>query len=263
MQIAALFRLDGRTAIVTGGASRFGSPISRALAQAGANVMIASRRLQPCEELALELREEGLSAHALQVDLADDDSIRQLAQACAEKFGGIDILVNNAVSREFADELEELDRTSVMASMEVNIAGQISMVQAVLPYMKRRGGGSILFLSSVNALTAPKFSLMTEHRKSPANYTMEKWGINGLTKWLAARYGKDYIRVNSLCPGTFDPDMFKQSENAAYIRNVMEYRPISRFMCAEEVAGPALFLVSDAASYCTGVLLAVDGGYSL
>ena len=113
------FRLDGRTAIVTGGASRFGSPISRALAQAGANVMIASRRLQPCEELALELREEGLSAHALQVDLADDDSIRQLAQACAEKFGGIDILVNNAVSREFADELEELDRTSVMASMEV------------------------------------------------------------------------------------------------------------------------------------------------
>ena len=168
MQIAALFRLDGRTAIVTGGASRFGSPISRALAQAGANVMIASRRLQPCEELALELREEGLSAHALQVDLADDDSIRQLAQACAEKFGGIDILVNNAVSREFADELEELDRTSVMASMEVNIAGQISMVQAVLPYMKRRGGGSILFLSSVNALTAPKFSLMTEHRKSPA-----------------------------------------------------------------------------------------------
>lgn len=73
-----------------------------------------------------------------QVDLADDDSIRQLAQACAEKFGGIDILVNNAVSREFADELEELDRTSVMASMEVNIAGQISMVQAVLPYMKRR-----------------------------------------------------------------------------------------------------------------------------
>ena len=83
MQIAALFRLDGRTAIVTGGASRFGSPISRALAQAGANVMIASRRLQPCEELALELREEGLSAHALQVDLADDDSIRQLAQACA------------------------------------------------------------------------------------------------------------------------------------------------------------------------------------
>lgn len=249
MQIAALFRLDGRTAIVTGGASRFGSPISRALAQAGANVMIASRRLQPCEELALELREEGLSAHALQVDLADDDSIRQLAQACAEKFGGIDILVNNAVSREFADELEELDRTSVMASMEVNIAGQISMVQAVLPYMKRRGGGSILFLSSVNALTAPKFSLMTEHRKSPANYTMEKWGINGLTKWLAARYGKDNIRVNSLCPGTFDPDMFKQSENAAYIRNVMEYRPISRFMCAEEVAGPALFLVSDAASY--------------
>ena len=176
---------------------------------------------------------------------------------------GIDILVNNAVSREFADELEELDRTSVMASMEVNIAGQISMVQAVLPYMKRRGGGSILFLSSVNALTAPKFSLMTEHRKSPANYTMEKWGINGLTKWLAARYGKDNIRVNSLCPGTFDPDMFKQSENAAYIRNVMEYRPISRFMCAEEVAGPALFLVSDAASYCTGVLLAVDGGYSL
>lgn len=167
------------------------------------------------------------------------------------------------MSREFADELEELDRTSVMASMEVNIAGQISMVQAVLPYMKRRGGGSILFLSSVNALTAPKFSLMTEHRKSPANYTMEKWGINGLTKWLAARYGKDNIRVNSLCPGTFDPDMFKQSENAAYIRNVMEYRPISRFMCAEEVAGPALFLVSDAASYCTGVLLAVDGGYSL
>lgn len=122
MQIAALFRLDGRTAIVTGGASRFGSPISRALAQAGANVMIASRRLQPCEELALELREEGLSAHALQVDLADDDSIRQLAQACAEKFGGIDILVNNAVSREFADELEELDRTSVMASMEVKAA---------------------------------------------------------------------------------------------------------------------------------------------
>lgn len=263
MQIASFFRLDGRTAIVTGGASRFGRPISCALAQAGANVVIASRRLQPCEELAQELRDEGLSAVALQVDLADDGSIRRLAEDCIGRFGGIDILVNNAVSREFAGELDELDRAAVMASLDVNIAGQIAMVQAVLPSMKSRGGGSIIFLSSVSALTAPKFSLMTEYRKSPANYTMEKWGINGLTKWLAARYGKDNIRVNSLCPGTFDPDMFKQPENAAYIRNVMEYRPISRFMSAEEVAGPALFLASDASSYCTGVLLPVDGGYSL
>ena len=261
MNVLERFRLDGKTAIVTGGTSRFGAPIARALAEAGANVVIASRHVQSCETCAAELREKGCSAVGMQVDLADDASIRRLADETAHRYGRIDVLVNNAVSRRSLAELDGLTREKILDSMDVNVAGQIAMIQSVLPYMT--GGGSIILMSSTSGLCAPKLSVMTAKRMSPANYAVEKWGINGLTRWLAAKYGKVGIRVNCLCPGTFDPGMFDNPENEEYIRNVAAYSPIPRFIQAEEIAGPALFLASEASSFCTGVLLPVDGGYTI
>lgn len=110
MNVLERFRLDGKTAIVTGGTSRFGAPIARALAEAGANVVIASRHVQSCETLAAELREEGYSAVGMQVNLADDASICRLAVETAHRYGRIDILVNNAVSRKSLAELDGLTR---------------------------------------------------------------------------------------------------------------------------------------------------------
>lgn len=262
MHILDSFRLDGKTAIVTGGTSRFGAPIARALAQAGANVVVASRNLEACETFAAALRAENLSAQGMQMDLSNDESIHKVAVSTAHLYGGIDILVNNAVSRQNLAELEELTREKILDSMNHNIAGQIAMTQSVIPYMKAHGG-SIIMMSSTSGLCAPKFSVMTESRISPANYAVEKWGINGLTRWLAAKYGKYNIRVNCLCPSTYDPSIFDSAESDAYIRNVTAYSPIPRFIQAEEIAGPALFLASQASSFCTGVLLPVDGGYSI
>lgn len=263
MHYPDLFSLRGQTAIVTGGTSRFGTVFSKALAQAGANVIIASRNVSACQALADELTNQGYSAVAAQFDLSQDESIEQLVEFAVSKYGHIDVLVCNAVGRAGAAELDGITRAMLVDSVNVNVAGQLILIQKAIPHMLQRGKGNIILMSSTNAMSAPKFSLITGKRMNPINYTGEKWEINGLTKWLAAKYGKLGIRVNALCPGTYDPSVFQNPELKDYVHNYEEYNPIPRFMNVDEVAGPLLFLASEASSYCTGVLLPVDGGYSI
>lgn len=263
MNSQELFRLDKKVAIVTGGTSRFGAPMSEGLAEAGAIVIIASRNLKMCESLADSLNQRGLQTVGMQVDLVCDDSIQRLVRDVVNRFGRIDVLVNNAVSRECIGEAEELSRQMIIDSMQVNVAGQLLMTQAVLPVMRKNHGGSIIMISSSSALGAPKFSLLSADQKNPANYMVEKYGMNGLTLWLAAKYGKDNIRVNCLCPGTYNPALFEDDSRKDYVQNFINYCPMGRFMEADEIKGPVVFLASEASSYCTGVLLPVEGGYSI
>lgn len=263
MDVTGLFRLEGKVAIVTGGASRFGRPISEALAEAGATVIIASRSIDECEKLAQELCARGLKAHAQKLDLTSDESIKSLAEDTVERFGKIDILVNNAVLRGSIGEVDTLSREVMMRSLDVNFTAQLLMAQAVLPVMQAAGSGNIIFVSSTSALMAPAFSILPPGQMNPANYMMEKCGINGLTVWMAARYGKQGIRVNALCPSVYNPDAMADTETEPYREKYRNYTPLGRYLEPDEIKGPVLFLASEASSYCTGVILPVDGGYTL
>ncbi|HHU18562.1 MAG TPA: SDR family oxidoreductase [Clostridiales bacterium] len=262
MDARDMFSLDGKVAIVTGGASRFGKPISEGLAEMGAIVIIASRNEKQCEQFAEELRERKLEAIGIHLDLADDKSIKAVVDEVVEKYGHIDVLVNNAVRRGLIGEVEELERDTMMKSLDVNFTGQVLMSKAVLPQMKKQRKGSIIMVSSLAALRAPRFSLLEPEQKNPANYMMEKCGMNGLTLWLAAKYGPYNIRVNCICPGSFNPELYTNPKLMGYVKTFEKHCPMQRFIKEHEVKGPVVFFASDASSYCSGTILPLDGAFS-
>lgn len=260
MHVQDMFRLDGKVAIVTGGTSRFGRPMSEGLAEAGATVVIASRNEGQCMALADELCAQGYHAVGKALDLSSDQSITELADWVIAKYGRIDVLVNNAVARGCIGEAETLTRDVMNSSLDVNFTAQLLMTQAVLPQMKKQNSGSIIMISSVAALGAPKISWLEPEQISPTNYMMEKYGINGLTLWLAAKYGPYNIRANAICPGAFNPDLFTDPKLMGYVDTFKKHCPMGRFIEADEMKGPTVFFASEASSYCTGIILPLDGG---
>ncbi len=262
--INELFSLNGRVAIVTGGRGLYGASISRGLAEAGATVVIASRNQEKCEELAAELRNDGLDAVGMSLDLENDESVRALADAVAERFGRIDILVNNAVDRRNMVSLSAATREKLQASASTNLNGQIILSQAVIGYMEKQGGGSIVNISSMRGLDCPHFPFYPESMgDQPVNYTTEKWAMVGLTKYMAGRYGKKGIRVNCIAPGGFNPGLSDNPETKKFVDTYIEHCPLGKWANEDDIKGPVVFLASDAANYVTGATLVMDGGWTI
>ena len=214
-----LFSLSGRVAIVTGGRGLYGAGISEGLCEMGATVVIASRNEQKCEELAAELRAKGHEAIGMALDLSDDASITNFVKKVAERYGKIDILVNNAVDRRNMTSLRNATREKLRDSAEVNLNGQILLSQAIIPYMIEQGGGSIINVSSMRGLDCPHFPFYPEAMgDQPVNYTTEKWAMVGLTKYMAGRYGKHRIRVNCIAPGGFNPGLSDNPETQKFVK---------------------------------------------
>ena len=196
-----LFSLDGKIAIVTGGRGLYGASISEGLCEMGATVVIASRSGDKCEEFAQTLRGKGYSAIGLSLDLSDDASIKALAKDVHDRYGRIDILVNNAVDRRNMTPLAAATRQKLQDSASTNLNGQILLSQAVLEYMVPQESGSIINISSMRGLDSPHFPFYPPAMgDQPVNYTTEKWAMIGLTKYMAGRYGKHHIRVNCIAP---------------------------------------------------------------
>ena len=180
-----LFSLEGKVAIVTGGRGLYGASISSGLCEMGATVVIASRNGAKCEEYAAELRRQGYNAVGMSLDLSDDDSIKALAKDVYEKFGKIDILVNNAVDRRNMTSLANATRQKLQDSVSTNLNGQILLSQAVLEYMIAAESGSIINISSMRGLDCPHFPFYPEAMgDQPVNYTTEKWAMVGMTKYM-------------------------------------------------------------------------------
>ena len=259
-----LFRLDGRVAIVTGGRGLYGASISAGLCEMGATVVIASRNGEKCEELAQELRQAGHSAVGMSLDLSDDESIKNLAKQVYDRFGRIDILVNNAVDRRNMTPLSTATRQKLQDSASVNLDGQILLSQAVLEYMIPAERGSIINISSMRGLDCPHFPLYPEgFGDQPVNYTTEKWALVGLTKYMAGRYGKHHIRVNCIAPGGFNPGLSDDPEKKQFVQNYIENCPLGCWANEDDIKGPVAFLASDAANYVTGATLVMDGGWTI
>ncbi len=264
MTTKELFDLTGQVAIVTGGRGLYGSSISEGLCEAGATVVIASRNGAKCEEYAATLRDKGYNAVGMSLDLSNDDSIKQLAADVWEKYGRIDILINNAVDRRNMTSLADATREKLQDSASTNLNGQILLSQAVIEYMIKQDYGSIVNISSMRGIDCPHFPLYPEGwGDQPVNYTTEKWALVGLTKYMAGRYGKHHIRVNCIAPGGFDPNLADNPQKRDFVKNYIDNCPLGCWANEDDIKGPIVFLASKAANYVTGATLVMDGGWTI
>lgn len=250
-------RLGGKVALVTGGARGIGGAICHAYAAEGAKVAVADRLIEDAQETAARLGENGM---AVAMDVTDPGAIAAGVASVEKKWGGIDILVNNAGIFNMAS-IEEVTVDDYRRQYDVNVAGTIFAIQAVVPGMKKRGGGVIINLASqAGRRGEPNITL----------YCSTKAAVISITQSLALELAKDKIRVNAIAPGVIDTPMwthvdalFAKYENKALgqkKREVGEAVPLGYMGAPEDIAKPAVFLASEDASYITAQTLNVDGG---
>ena len=264
MHAKELFSLEGKVAIVTGGRGLYGAAICEGLCEMGATVIVASRNGEKCEEFAETLRQQGHEAWGMALDLSDDASIKALPKMVFDRFGHIDILVNNAVDRSNLTSLANATRQKLQDSASTNLNGQILLSQAVLEYMIPAERGSIINISSMRGLDSPHFPFYPEAMgDQPVNYTTEKWAMVGLTKYMAGRYGKHHIRVNCIAPGGFNPGLADDPDKKAFVDTYIANTPLGCWASYDDIKGPVAFLASDAAAYVTGATLVMDGGWTI
>lgn len=257
------FRLDNKVAIVTGGAGLFGKPISTALAEAGAQVIVASRDESKCKEHAEVIRSQNLKAEGMFLDLADEHSILEFTERINSEYGRIDILVNNAVSREGLKDLEEVTKKEWEAAQTINSTGMMLLTQAVIKLMRKQRSGNIINIGSIQGTVGPNFPVYgNTGMTSPINYTYDKWAMVGFTKWIANYYGKFNIRANCISPGGYGPGVAQMICNNEFVENYKRLTPLGRFADDEDIKGPVIFLASDASAFVTGHNLLVDGGWT-
>lgn len=245
-----LFRLDGRVAVVTGASSGLGVGFARALATAGADVVLAARRVDKLADTAALVRAQGRRALPVACDVADPDACTAVAAAAMAEFGRIDVLVNNAgvatavpALRESPDDFRKV--------IDVNLNGTYWMAQAAARVMTP--GSSIINISSVLGLTS---ILMPQ-----AAYSASKAAVVGLTRDLAQQWGaRRGIRVNAIAPGYFASEMTDEFEDGVLDRYVLPRTVLNRLGAEGELDPALLFLASDASTYVTGITLPVDGG---
>lgn len=249
-----LFRLDGRVALVTGGSKGLGRVIAQALAEAGADVAIASRTLADCQTAANEIAEAtGRRAAAFAVDVTSLDELKRLSAEIESSLGPVDILVNNAGIniRGSIDELSENDFEAVMAT---NVTAPFLCSKVFGAKMAERGWGRVINLGSIMAVIS---------LPGRAPYASSKAAILGLTRTLALEWATKGVTVNAICPGPFATEMNKQLLNdPAKYKDFVSKIPMGRWGELSEIAGAALFLASDAAAFVTGSALFVDGGWT-
>ena len=252
--ILNLFRLDGRRALVTGGAKGLGRMMALALAEAGAEVVIASRTLAECQDTAKVIQSQsGHNTFAAALDVTDEADIRKLKATLDEEFGAIDILVNNA-GINIRGNIEDLSGADFDAVLNTNLKGTFLCSKVFGPGMSERGWGRILNLGSI-------MSVISMAGRTP--YASSKAAVLGLTRTLALEWATKGVTVNAICPGPFATDMNLQLLNdPAKYKVFVEKIPMGRWGELHEIAGAALFLASDAASYVTGTTLFVDGGWT-
>lgn len=249
-----LFRLDGKIALVTGGARGLGRTMATALAQAGADVAITGRTLGPAEETAAAISgETGRRCRAFAADVTVAGDIEHLASAVDAEFGRVDILINNAGTniRGAVDQLTEADWDTVI---NTNLKGPFLCSRAIGPGMVKRGWGRVINLGSILGVVA---------LPGRAPYASSKAAVINLTRVLALEWAGTGVTANAICPGPFATDMNRQLlDDPVKYQEFVKNIPMGRWGELEELAGAAVFLASDASSFVTGSSLFVDGGWT-
>ncbi|MEM8499996.1 MAG: SDR family oxidoreductase [Pseudomonadota bacterium] len=244
------FRLDGKVAVVTGGSRGMGKEMVMAFARVGADVVIASRKIDACEELAKQVQNEtGQRALAVGYHAADWSDSDVLAERCLNEFGHVDVLVNNAGMSPLYDDVRNVSEELWDKVIGVNQKGPFRLTALLGHAMKDNGGGSIINISSVAGQLGGAMELP---------YAGAKAALNNMTKSFAQLFAP-LVRVNCIMPGAFLTDISEAwtPEVKAALKGLIS---MQRAGAPAEIIGPALFLASDASSYMTGEVFAVDGG---
>lgn len=243
-------RFEDKVAIVTGAARGIGEAYARALAGEGARVVVADLDDEGAAKVAAALVADGGEASAVKVDVSDPASTQAMAAFAAERYGGIDHLVNNAAiyGGMKLDILLTIDWDYYQRFMNVNMNGALLCTRACWDAMKARGGGSIVNQSSTASWMYAGY------------YGLAKVGINGLTQQLARELGSSNIRINAIAPGPIDTEATRSTVPSKFMDQIVSALPLARMGTPEDLVGLCLFLLSDDASWITGQIFNVDGG---
>jgi NAD(P)-dependent dehydrogenase (short-subunit alcohol dehydrogenase family) len=239
----------GKVVVVTGASKGLGRAMALGFAEAGADVVVSSRRVDACEVVAEEVRGLGRRALAVGCHVGDWDQCGALVAAAVAEFGRIDVLVNNAGIAPVPPSLKDVSSELFDKTIAVNLKGPLRLTALAAEHMP--SGGSVINISSKAALAPMAFTVV---------YAAAKAGLNALTKAAATEYGPRGIRVNAIVCGTFHTDSFDQGMPAEMQADLAERVSLRRIAAADEIVGTALYLASDAASYLSGELLTLDGG---
>jgi len=247
-----LFSLEGKVAVVTGGTSGIGRALSLGLAEAGADVVATARRQQQVDDTAKEIEARGRQALRLASDVGDRASLEKLLAATLERFGKVDILVNCAcmIKRTPTLDLSEAECNNIL---NTNLTGTLRACQVFGRDMLERGYGRIINIASLNSFVA---------LSEVAAYAASKAGVASLTRSLAVEWSKKGVTVNAVAPGVFRTDLNAQLlDSTPRGKELLMRTPMGRFGKTEELIGAVVYLASDSASFVTGQILVVDGGF--
>lgn len=257
-----LFDLSKKTVLITGGAGHLGAAMSEALAAYGAELFIASRDKEKCENLADRLNQKyGRNCHGLSIDISSEKSVSYCVNKIISYSGKIDIVINNA-AYSVAGFFEDLTEETWKKAIDGTINGVFRVCSAIIPYMVKARKGSIINIASMYGLVSPDPNIYQGEVKfnNPACYGAGKAAVLQLTKYIAGYYGAKGIRCNSITPGPFPSKAVQETQ--WFVDNLAEKTMLKRIGQPEDLAGVVLLLASDCSSYITGSNICIDGGWT-
>ena len=246
------FRLDGRVALVTGASKGIGESMARALAAAGAHVVVTSRNQESVDAVAESIRQSGGQATGRALHVGRLDALADAVGEIAGELGGLHVLVNNAATNPVYGPVEETDEAAFDKIMDVNVKGPFLLAQAALPHMKE-SGGSVINVSSIGG-RKPEEGL--------GIYSVSKAALISMTEVMGKEWGRHGVRANAICPGLIKTKFSQALWADDKTRDrFTRHLPAGRIGEPEDLDGLTVFLASDASAYCTGAVFTVDGGY--
>jgi NAD(P)-dependent dehydrogenase (short-subunit alcohol dehydrogenase family) len=254
MSVLERFRLDDRTAIVTGGNRGIGRAIATAFAEVGANVVVANRDVDSGEEAAAEIAAEtGAATLAVPTDVTDEAAVEAMVERTVAEFGDVDVLVNNAGIVHHSA-VEDKPVAEWAETIDVNLTGAYRCAKYAGAVMRAGDGGVVLNVSSMSAFVA-------NYPQHQVDYQASKGGLEAFKTQLASEWADDGVRVNNICPGYVDTGILVDDESV--LETWKSEMLMDEFATPADVAPLAVYLASDAASYVTGESVVIDGGYTV
>jgi NAD(P)-dependent dehydrogenase (short-subunit alcohol dehydrogenase family) len=250
-----LFDLSGKVAIITGSSRGIGLAIAERYAQHGAKVVISSRKQETLDVTAADLREKGYDVLPVAAHNGNKDALQNLVNATIQHYGGVDILVNNAATNPHFGTMLDSEDSMWQKTIEVNIMGNFWLTRAAVNAMKKRGGGKVVNIASVNGLRPGSFQGI---------YSMTKAAVISMTQTLAMELAGENIQVNAIAPGLVKT-YFAQAiwSNDDLSEGIIKRTPMNRIGEPDEIAGMAVYLASSASNFATGQVYIVDGGITI
>lgn len=253
--MTSLFDLSGKVAIITGASRGIGQAIAERYAEAGATVVISSRKADGLNTVAEGIKSKGGTALAVTAHNGQKEALQKLVSTTVETFGRVDVLVNNAATNPHFGTLLEAEDSLWQKTLEVNVMGNVWLTQAVVPHFKAQGGGKIVNVASINGLRPGKMQGI---------YSLTKAAVISLTQTLAMELAGDNIQVNAIAPGLVQTKFASVLwENSDLLEEVLRRTPAGRIGQPDDIAGMAVYLAAAASNFATGQVFVVDGGVTL